>query len=153
MNKIISCKSNPDHYSDAPVVVWCFDDRFSGLWDMFVKHMNDSGHKFKDSIKIAGGAKDLSSPDAEYKKERILWDIEASIKLHNPPFIVLMTHKDCGAYGKSFSSDEEEIDFHISELKKAEVTVFKHLSGNGKDKCDLEILKYYADFEGLHEVS
>ncbi|MBI4119250.1 MAG: hypothetical protein HY456_00195 [Parcubacteria group bacterium] len=149
MRTIVEYKTNRAHYKNAPCIVWCFDDRFDGLWNAFVEYLKHNGFAHKDPVKVAGGAKDLASPDGEYKRRRILWDIEASIKLHNPPWIGLMAHADCGAYGKKFENQNEERAFYASELEKAVTTVKNFLRSRN---IELPVIKYFADFEGLHET-
>ena len=153
MKRIISFKIDPKHYDNSPCVVWCFDNRFDGLWNLkMVPHLKAQGFLFQDPVMIAGGAKDLASPDEEFKRQRILWDIWVSIDKHSAPWIGLMTHKDCAAYGKTFESDETEAAFHVGELENAEKVVRDYLTQNHPQVKDIKIVKYFADFEGLNEI-
>ena len=146
MERTISEKIDPSHYRADACVVWCFDDRFS---ELLQKLIAAKGWKRADIIKVAGGAKGLASPASEAEREYLLDQIAKSVKLHQPPTIALMVHADCGAYGKKFSNDEEEFNFHKNELGQAGAAVGNFLSGKG---LIAEIKKYYADFKGLVEI-
>ena len=145
MNRIITCKINPDHYRADAVVIWCFDDRFSELLDKLARH---NGWRWIDLIKIAGGAKGLAMEGQSAEKNFLLNQIEKSISLHHPDTIALMVHTDCGAYGKSFNDAKSEADFYTAELAKAEANLKIFLDGLS---AALPIKKYYADFNGVLE--
>lgn len=51
------------------------------------------------SIRVAGGAKCLATPDPESERDFVLEQIPKSIRLHGTDRVVLMVHSDCGAYG------------------------------------------------------
>ena len=109
MKRIINIKTSKEHYKGAPCLVWCFDDRFHNLLEKFRDFLKkDSGIERVDIIEVAGGAKGLANPDGEYKRQTLLGEIGASVKLHYPPFVGLMVHEDCGAYGKKFPSEKED---------------------------------------------
>ncbi|MBI2515213.1 hypothetical protein HYV91_03495 [Candidatus Wolfebacteria bacterium] len=139
-----------DHYRADACVVWCFDDRFAGLLEDFIKAKN---FRRVDLIKVAGGAKDLvgfsDTITCDSKQSYLLDQIAKSIKLHQTPLVILMVHADCGAYGKKFETVLEEQEFYRGELNKAEAVVRKFLAEN---HLEARIEKYFADFEGLNKV-
>lgn len=142
MQRLLAYKSSQEHYKADACVVWCFDDRFSGL-------LEEMRRNFKldriDQVEVAGGAKELA--DSGASTEFILDQIGKSIKLHHTPLVVLMIHKECGAYGKLEVPDEAE--FLTGELKKAGDRVRQFLKDKG---YRAEVKSYLADFDGLWEV-
>ncbi len=101
MNTILSFQSDKTHYTADACIVWCFDDRFSKLLDEYIKQQNFA---HVDLVKVAGGAKDLASPDGEHARAYLLDQIAKSIKLHHTKEIILMMQSDCGAYGGNTAS-------------------------------------------------
>lgn len=146
MTRIVATAVVWRHYKADACVVWCFDDRFSGLLQKFIETK-----KFRhvDLVKVAGGAKGLASPANEAEREYLLDQIAKSIELHHPPFIILMVHADCGAYGAEFADANEERKFYTRELSKAEKIVADFL--RQKDKT-AQIEKYFCDFAGLIKI-
>ena len=147
VERIISTKINKEHYTADACIVWCFDDRFSCLLGSFVRNAN---YDRIDLVNIAGGAKGLASPADDHERAYVLDQIEKSIRLHHAPQVVLMVHSECGAYGKSFSDADAEQSFYCNELHSAQNTVREFLS---QKYSDVQVLKYYADFDGLVKVS
>ncbi|MBI2055713.1 MAG: hypothetical protein HYT42_02365 [Candidatus Sungbacteria bacterium] len=146
MERIVSEKIDPSHYRADACAIWCFDDRFSGLLQKFIE---TKGFKHVDLIKVAGGAKGLASPANEAEREYLLNQIAKSVKLHQPPLIILAVHADCGAYAAVFADADEERKFHARELNKAEEIVTASL--RQKDES-ARIEKYFCDFTGLIRV-
>jgi len=126
------------HYAASATVVWCFDRR---TFKELVKF--DETNSVVDALTHGGGAKNLASPAKEFYKEYLLDQIETSVRLHDSKKVVLMNHVDCGAYGgsKKFANRDEEVRFHIDELKKAEIVV--------KERINLPVEKVFLDEEGL----
>ncbi len=143
MKQVIKFKSSKKHYEADACVVWCFDDRFTGL----LGELNQFGLKNVDLIKVAGGAKDLAdeTDGVRYVEDQIL----KSIKLHGAGLVILMIHKDCGAYG-DLSSVLNLDEFLMDQLEKAKKNLAVFLSLEGFDLVDIKI--YLADFDGLWEV-
>ncbi|OGZ44849.1 MAG: hypothetical protein A3F26_00475 [Candidatus Ryanbacteria bacterium RIFCSPHIGHO2_12_FULL_47_12b] len=137
MNTIFSFQSNKTHYTADACIVWCFDDRFSKLLDEYIKQQNFA---HVDLVKIAGGAKDLASPENEPARAYLLDQIAKSIKLHHTKEIILMAHSECGAYGGS-----TDVDFYTNELQRARESVQKQFP-------DITVECIYADFELLQHV-
>jgi|SRR3989338_8038204 len=137
MQKIFSYESSKDHYIADACIVWCFDDRFSKLLDEYIKQQ-----KFAhvDLVKVAGGAKDLASPESDSAGAYLLDQIAKSIKLHHTKEIILTMHSECGAYGGNTDSG-----YYSSELEKAKSVVQKHFS-------DIAVKCVFADFGGVFDV-
>lgn len=140
MKKIFSFQSSKEHYVAAACVVWCFDDRFSGLLDAFF------GAKDFDLIKVAGGAKVLAeglSPERDF----VLSQIKTSVHLHGAKRIALMLHRDCGAYGgsKNFADADSEKGDLADKLVVAKQVAARMIPG-------VPISVYFVDFDGVYEV-
>lgn len=141
MKQIISFQSPREHYVADVCVVWCFDERFSGLLTAFSK-----GAKNVDLVKIAGGAKVLAG-DPSTERNFAMVQIKTSIRLHGTKKIALMLHRDCGAYGgsKSFADAATEKDYYVRQLASAKQFLASEIPG-------VQIDAYFADFDGLYAV-
>lgn len=128
-----------DHYKADALILWCVDDRFSGLLEDF---KTLKGFKRVDLIKIAGGAKNLAEAEKP-ENSFALGQIKKLIELHHAPIVALVNHSQCGAYGKKFESRESEIEFHKNELGKARVLIESAVTGG------VDIETYFADQDGL----
>jgi len=98
-------------------------------------------------VKIAGGAKALAgepSPDRDF----VLNQIKISARLHGTKRVVLMLHRDCGAYGgsKSFTDADTEKEELMKQLHQAQDFVKKAMS----DIEGLTVDVGFADFDGLY---
>jgi hypothetical protein len=123
-------------------IVECFDKRFQ---TGFAKFLKRSGVVNSDSIKLAGGAKALASPDNDAEREFVLEQIRKSIQLHATRRVILMVHSDCGAYGglAAFNNDPRaEAEHHEAELRRAAQCVLAAIP-------DVEVCGYFVDFEGI----
>lgn len=108
-----------EHYHTDAAVVWCFDARFKPALQELSEKLN---LKNIDVISVAGGAKNLSSPEKPEYRNFILQQIDASVRLHGAKRVILMTHSDCGAYGglAAFGGKEDaEFQKHEKELQSA----------------------------------
>ena len=105
------------HTRKLSIVLLCIDYRF---WPQALPILKEKYGDF-DLIEIAGSSKNLTSPLEEEDKVTLLENIGISIKLHHPHKLILTNHTDCGAYGgsKKFKSNNEELEFHKEELRKA----------------------------------
>lgn len=143
MKKIVAHQTKLNHYQAEACIVWCFDDRFSELLRRFAE--NHNLHPY-DLIKVAGGAKGLTLEGENPERAYILDQIGKSIKLHRPRKVVVMTHADCGAYGRKFESLGEERDFYGAEALKAATAVRSAFPETPVEAC-------FADTEGLHLIN
>ena len=146
MRKVFHFDAPRENYQCDAAIVWCFDNRFK---PGFVKYLKRAGIEKTDSIKIAGGAKSLASPDQEADREFILRQIRTSMKLHGTKLVVLMSHSDCGGYGglaDGFGGDPQvEAQHHEQELRHAAACVRAAIP-------DIEVKTYFVDFEGVWAV-
>lgn len=145
MRKVFHFDAPRETYHCDAAVVWCYDDRFDVPFRKFLKRI---GIIRPDSIKVAGGAKCISSPERDSDREFIFDQIRKSIRLHATKRVILMTHSDCGAYGglgHAFKGDTRvEAAHHQQELQRAATHLAQAIPG-------LEINTYFADFEGIWE--
>ena len=140
--QVIAFQSPKEHYTADACVVWCFDDRFYKLLKAFGKQ---EGFQNIDLVKVAGGAKALAegaTPDRDF----LLGQIKTSIRLHGTKRVILMLHRDCGAYGgsKDFSDADAERAHYFSQLAAA-----RDFLGH---EIDVPIETFFADFDGLYET-
>ena len=145
MEPFVKFDSPKEHYAADACVVWCFDDRFYKLLKVFGKQ-----ERFAhiDLVKIAGGAKALASMEgASPDRDFVLNQIKTSARLHGAKRVVLMLHRDCGAYGgsKSFTDAEAEKAELIKQLHQAQNFVKKELP-------ELTVDEYFVDFDGLYQI-
>jgi hypothetical protein len=143
----IKFESSKEHYVAEACVVWCYDARFSELYDAFLDQRSFSKSKI-DLVKGAGGAQALAAESGP-EHEAFRSQIEKSIRLHKTERVVLMLHMDCGGYGgsKAFKDDHEaEWNHHAAELEKASEFVRNTFPEIKEVEC------WIADFDGLHEV-
>jgi hypothetical protein len=151
----IHFESPKEHYVAEACIFWCYDARFSELYDAFLTQGHFSKSKI-DLVKGAGGAQALAArpepveggmagPDRDVAESQI----RKSIKLHHTDRVILMVHMDCGGYGgsKAFGDDHKaEWNHHATELKKAADFVSKTLPEIKKVEC------WIADFDGIRKI-
>jgi carbonic anhydrase len=140
---LIKFDSSKEHYTANACVVWCFDDRFYKLLKAFGKQ---EGFAHIDLVKIAGGAKALAG-DASPDRDFILNQIKTSVRLHGTNHIILMLHRDCGAFGgsKNFPDSGTEKTELAEKLRHAVDFIKTELP-------DIQVDAYFADFDGLYSV-
>jgi carbonic anhydrase len=146
MEPFVKFESQKEHYTADACVVWCYDDRFYKLLKAFGKQ---EGFTHIDLVKIAGGAKALAgeaSPDRDF----VLNQIKTSVRLHGTKRVVLMLHRDCGAYGgsKSFADTNVEKEELVKQLHQVQDFVKKELP----DVDGLVVEIYFGDFDGLYKI-
>jgi carbonic anhydrase len=146
MKKVFHFDAPREEYHCDAAILWCFDHRFELGFRKFLKHI---GVGTPDSIRIAGGAKGMASPERESDREFVIDQIRKSMRLHGTRRVILMLHSDCGAYGGlagGFKGDARaEAEHHNAELQRAAANLKKALPG-------VEVLAYFVDFEGIWEV-
>src|SRR5215469_2941459 len=145
MRRVFNFASPREHYVADAAVVWCFDCRVETAFRKFLKRI---GVLQWDSIRIAGGAKSLASPEHESDRSFILDQIRKSMQLHGTRTAILMLHSDCGAYGglAAFQGDaEKEARNHSADLQRAAAFLNREIP-------ELTVKCYFVDFEGIWEV-
>ena len=108
-------------YADA-VVLSCMGFRFVSQTEMAVQKAFGVGDV--DLIRLAGGAKNLSSPRVRSRRRAVISDITLAIESHHVEKIILLNHQTCGKYAaEGFkwerSQFEAERAFHHQELRRA----------------------------------
>ncbi|MBI2971937.1 MAG: hypothetical protein HYY37_05950 [Candidatus Aenigmarchaeota archaeon] len=102
-------------HADA-LLVTCIDFRF---WEK-VSNVVKSLYKIQtmDIISFPGGVKSIVDDGVH---SPVLENIRLSVTLHSVDKIVLVNHRDCGAYGGSgaFADREGELDTHFNDLEAA----------------------------------
>ena len=146
MKKVFHFDAPREKYHCDAAILWCFDNRFELGFRKFLKRI---GVINSDSIKIAGGAKCLASPEIETDRAFVLEQIRKSMRLHGTKRVILMLHSDCGAYGGlagGFGGDARaEAEHHHGELGRAAENLAKAIPG-------VEIQGYFVDFEGIWDA-
>lgn len=113
-------------HSAKAMLVTCMDFRFH---NDAAKYMKDHGYDVNyDKFVLAGVSLGMNQTQKPYWAEALMDHIEMSKTLHHITKVILMDHLDCGAY-KTFRPDvkteEEEIEAHKENLKKAEERIKK----------------------------
>lgn len=142
MRKLLHFNAPREPYRADAAVVWCFDHRFDRS---FRKFLSRTGVNTPDFIQVAGGAKNLASPNRESDREFILEQLRISIRLHATQRVILMVHSDCGAYGglSAFGGDRRaELERLSGDLGRAATFVRRAFPS-------LEVETRFVDFEGV----
>jgi len=129
-------------YRADAAVVWCFDDRITLVVQKFLKRI---GAPRVDTVRIAGGAMALASPKSGFEQDFVIEQLRLSRKLHQTERVILIAHRDCGAYGGSarFPGDADaEAAFHGAEMARAAGVI-------GSALPELSVECYFADFDGV----
>jgi carbonic anhydrase len=146
MKKVFHFDTPREQYLADAAVLWCFDNRFELGCSTFLKNI---GVVVSDPIKVAGGAKCLSSPNNVSEREFVLDQIRTSMRLHGTKRVLLIVHSDCGAYGglaQGFNGDAKaEAAHHKQELHRAAAKLAEAIPG-------LQIEGYFVDFEGIWDA-
>ncbi len=143
MKKCVGCEISKDHYEADACIVWCYDHRFS---EALKALLLAKGIQKYDLVCVAGGANALSSSVSMASREFVLSQIETSARLHKTKKIILMMHKDCGAYGgsKAFDNDQKETEFLELKLSEAKEFLSRQIS--------VPIEKVIVDFNGIFDT-
>jgi hypothetical protein len=146
MRKVFHFDPPRENYICDAAVVWCFDNRFTVTGRKFLKQIGVINY---DSIRIAGGAKSLVSPEHDSDREFVFRQIRTSMRVHETKRVILMLHSDCRTYGglaEAFGGDARlEAQRLEAELRGAAECLRKEIPG-------LDVHTYFADFEGVWEV-
>jgi carbonic anhydrase len=132
-------------YQAAAFVLCCFDARFRHVFDAFIRHV---GFEYIDVVSVAGGGKILASPEEASDRAFLLREIATSRQLHNTQRVLVMTHRDCGAYGGEtrFQGDEEEeFTFHTAEHAKARAVLTAAFP-------DMRVETFFLDTHGVYRT-
>jgi len=106
------------------------------------------GFEYVDVVSVAGGGKILASPEEASDRAFVLREITASRHLHNTQRVLVMTHRDCGAYGGEMrfqGDEEEEFAFHTAEHAKARAVLTAAFP-------DIRVETYFVDTHGVYRT-
>ena len=146
MRKVFHFDVPIEAYVCDAAVVWCFDHRFELA---FRKFLERRGFINTDSIKIAGGAKALATPDSESERSVVIEQIRKSMRLHRTQHVILMMHSDCGGYGglAAFGNNRHnEAEQLKGELAQAADYLQSQIPG-------IKISRFFVDFEGVWDAT
>ena len=142
MDKVFHFDSDAVPYTADAVVLCCFDERIRGAVQKFLRRR---GILHPDMIIVAGGAKTLASPQNDFERDFILYEIRMSIKLHSTNRVLLMNHSDCATYGglAAFQGDaQREMEHHEREIQRAAAVVRASFPAMAVDG-------FFVSFEGV----
>jgi hypothetical protein len=137
MRKVFHFDSPAEVYKADACVITCFDARFDLAIRKFLKRCQIALY---DHVKIPGSAKALGVPEQERDREFVLAMVRTSIRLHRPSRLLLIGHNDCGAYpGAPPAAVEADLLLASEFMRVAEPS--------------LSIESYFADFDGIYQIS
>jgi hypothetical protein len=120
MRKILDFHSPSAWYACDAAILTCFDSRFDAICLELLQRLNIAR---PDTIKVAGGAKTLASPEEEFHRAFVVDQIHKSIRLHGTGRLILTLHSDCGAYGRlsgGFRGDAQaEMAHYCAEFERS----------------------------------
>jgi hypothetical protein len=119
--------------------IYCLDPRFRTQHEQFIS--NELGFKDFDQYVFPGGPKVLAD---EMKRDIFLDAIQnVSVSLHHIEKIILIAHRDCGAYGGSaaFSNPEAEKAAQAKDLQIARDILLKRFP-------EIIVSMFYAEIIG-----
>jgi carbonic anhydrase len=143
MEKVFNFISSKDEYVADACIITCFDNRIYKVRKAFAKKL---GLKHPDVVELAGGIKVITQGNEE-KRELALDQIRTSKALHHADRVILMPHRDCGAYGGSekFGDQQAEYAFQANEMEKATAIIKKAFPA-------MNVESYLLDFDGVHRA-
>lgn len=94
LEKVLHFDCPTDVYRADACVISCFDARFDAAMRKFLKR---SGILLYDHVKIPASVKPWAS-DNDADADVLLRALRTSLRLHQPPRVLLFGHSDCGGY-------------------------------------------------------
>ena len=126
------------------LVLHCIDYRFVHETVHFMKAQGLIDQY--DDVGAAGAAKNLVDPMNPNDPDFILRQIEIAKKLHDIQEVVIVNHRDCGAYGKgTFVNEQEEMERHTKDLKQAAAMITERVPG-------ITVRTYLARLKDDHRI-
>ena len=136
MEKIFHFDSPQEIYRADACVITCFDARFDLAARKFLKRR---GFVSYDHVKIPGGVKSLAAPECGTDRDFVLRMVRTSMRLHGSERILIMAHRECGAYS------DAPIDAVVADALRA--AEFLRAS-----EPSLAAECYFADFDGVYRI-
>jgi hypothetical protein len=148
LQPILELESSEEVYVAWAIIFCCFEDRIWKLRNEFFRWLGKQfGAEHFDPVTIAGGPMAFAEDDL-LRKEFALNEIRISQLAHKTNKVILVFHRDCGAYkemGKTFATCEEELRHHEAACARAKATILGRFP-------EMTVESYIADFHGLHRV-
>lgn len=132
-------KNIMSHASLSNLVIHCADGRLMRAIYEWLNKQDVVGHC--DELSLAGGCKDLVSPQKETDRDYVLRQIGTLRRLHGTQRIFLINHTGCGAYGGESANKAQEIEKHAGDLHEAASLIQKQWP-------DMELRKVLIIMEG-----
>jgi|GEM_PF-618463 len=124
-NQQIATPINPETArSDCDIlVITCIDYRFAAANQDFINEKLGLKDNY-DHISIPGSIYNLVNPET---RDLLFSKFALSVKLHLINRVIIITHKDCGAYGgsASFGSEIAENETLCADLRKAKALLIE----------------------------
>lgn len=119
------------------LVINCMDFRLPGSLVNFLAGLKLVGNY--DIISIAGSALAIANPKNVRDRVFILEQVNIAVEEHGVSRIIIINHKDCGAYGGSsaFDSPQKEKARHLNDLGLAKKVINDQFP-------QIEVVLYYA---------
>jgi len=136
MEKVFHFDSPLEVYKADACVITCFDARFDLAVRKFLKRR---GVVTFDHVKIPGGAKSLAAPECDSDRDFVLRMVRTSMRLHGPALVLIVAHRECGAY------PDAPIDAVAADVMRA--AEFLRAS-----ESRLAVECYFADFDGVYRI-
>jgi carbonic anhydrase len=137
MEKLFHFDSPREVYKADACVITCFDARFDLPVRKFLKRW---GVVTFDHVKIPGGAKSLAAPECDTDRDLVLRMVRTSMRLHGSERVLIVAHRECGAYpGASVDAVMADAMRAAELLRASEPT--------------LGVECYFADFDGVYGMT
>jgi hypothetical protein len=136
MEKVFHFDSPREIYRADACVITCFDARFDLAVRKFFKRR---GVVTFDHVQIPGGAKSLGAPERDTDRDFVLGMVRASMRLHRSERVLMVAHRECGAY------PDAPIDVVAADVTRA--AEFLRAS-----EPRLAVECYFADFDGVYRI-
>ncbi len=143
MEKVFEFISPKAEYTADATVITCIDKRFYSARKAFIKALK---LKNPDVVEIAGAIKDITH-GSEEEAAFVLKQIRISTKLHHSRRVILLPHRDCGAYGGSEELGDQATEYKVQadEIAKATLIIQKAFP-------EVSVESYFLDFDGAHRA-
>jgi hypothetical protein len=137
MERVFYFDSPREVYRADACVITCFDARFELAVRKFLKRR---GVVTFDHVKIPGGVKSLAAPECDADRDLVLRMVRTSMRLHGSERVLIVAHRDCGAY------PDAPVDVVMADaMRAAEVLRASEPS--------LAVECYFADFDGVYGMT
>jgi len=122
------------------LVIQCIDFRFQEAIHDYLRGRGLFGDC--DIVSLAGSARSLVNPNSEEEFSLVLHQVKLASTLHGIQKVIVIHHRDCGAYGGSqaFENAATEFDRHANDMKNVREILRENLSG-------IEVDLIFADID------